>query len=277
MAHGAGVPMRYGLGLTLLLLAGSAGAASPFSAGEFAYHPRPGARVPVQLTFRDSDGALRVLESTTQGVPLILVPAYFNCPNLCPVVRASLFGALRSTELRAGRDYTVAVLSIDPRESTDDAKSAKARDVAAFDLPGASEHWHYLTGAAENIRAVLDVVGFRDRPDPRSRQFLHPAGVVVLTAKGVVSSYLLGVGYTPAQVRAAVERAAAGDLAAVGSPLLLLCFHFDETTGRYSLEVMRLVRLAAIITVLTLAGVVYLLVRRRPPHRAPRRPESTAL
>lgn len=266
--------MRRRLWLALLLAAGSAAGAqrvSPaFSAAEFAYHQQPGARVPVQLTFRDSDGGLRALKAPAQGVPLILIPAYFNCPNLCPVVRASLFGALRSTPLRPGRDYTIAVLSIDPQESSVDARRAKARDVAAFDLPGAVEHWHYLTGTPENIRAVLDAVGFRDRS--LERQFLHPAGIVVLTANGLVSSYLLGVGYTPAQVRSAVERASAGELAAVGSPLLLLCFHFDETTGRYSLEVMKLVRLAAIVTVLTIAGVLVLLLRRERT----RRPESTA-
>ncbi len=257
--------MRRALGLTLLLIAGTARAVSPFSAAELAYHPQPGARAPVQLTFQDSDGAPRALESAQAAAPLILVPAYFNCPNLCSVVRASLYGALRATGLRAGRDYSIAVLSIDPAESAADARVAKARDVAAFALPGAQEYWHYLTGTAENIRAVLEVVGFRDRRDPRSRQILHPAGVIVLTSTGVVSSYLLGVGYTPAQVRSAVERARAGDIAAAASPLLLLCFHFDETTGRYSLEVLKLIRLAAILTVLTLGGMVFLLVRRGRP------------
>lgn len=262
--------MRRVLGLALLAagwVAGSVRADASLASAEFAYRQQPGAQVPVQLSFQDSEGDVRAMEAQMHGVPLILIPAYFNCPNLCPVVRASLLGALRAAHLRAGLDYTIAILSIDPQESPDDARRAKARDVAAFDLPGAAEHWHYLTGTAENIRAILDAVGFRDRRDARDGQYLHPAGIVVLTPKGVVSSYLLGVGYGPAQVRSALERANAGELVAAGSPLLLLCFHFDETTGRYSLEVMKLVRLGGILTVLTVGGIVVLL--RRDRARAP--------
>jgi protein SCO1/2 len=91
---------------------------------------------------------------------------------------------------------------------------------------------------------------------------MHPAGIIFLTPQGVVSNYLLGVGYTPAQVRFALERARAGALAAKASPLLLLCFHFDETSGRYTLEVLKLIRLAAVLTLLTVGTVVWLLVRR---------------
>jgi protein SCO1/2 len=43
---------------------------------------------------------------------------------------------------------------------------------------------------------------------------------------------------------------------------LLICFHFDPTTGRYSLEILKVLRLAGVLTVLTIAGVVFLLLRR---------------
>jgi protein SCO1/2 len=204
------------------------------------------------------------LGELAQGMALILVPAYFHCANLCGVVRASLFLALEPTGLQAGRDYVLAVLSIDPAETSSDARHAKSADLAAFALPG-DAHWHYLTGSAQNIQAVIDAVGFRERRDQRSKQFIHPAGLVFLTPKGIVSSYLLGMGYTSAQVRTAIGRAREGGVATRGSPLLLLCFHFDETTGRYSLEIMKLIRLAALLTVVTVAGVLFLLFRRERP------------
>jgi protein SCO1/2 len=255
----------------LALGAGFAAAApqlDPTLVSGLAYHERPGAQVPLQLVFRDADGQIRSLGEQLHGLPMILIPAYFNCPNLCSVVRASLFEALRSTGFRAGRDYTLAVISIDPQETSTDARDALARDRAAFDLPGSAQGWHYLTGAVENIHAVADAIGFRERRDAHSREFLHPAGLIFLTPRGVVSSYLLGVGYTPVQVRAAVERANAGTLAAVASPVLLLCFHFDATTGRYSLEIMKLIRLAGLLTVVTLGTMLWLL-RRRPKGARP--------
>ena len=64
---------------------------------------------------------------------------------------------------------------------------------------------HYLTGGADDIQALTDAVGFRDRFDPASNQFVHPAGVVFVTPSGRMSNYLLGVGYTPSAVRSALS------------------------------------------------------------------------
>jgi protein SCO1/2 len=196
------------------------------------------------------------------GVPLILVPAYLHCSNLCGIVRASLLTALSRAGLRSGRDYVLAVLSIDPNETPADARAAKATDVAAFGLAGTERDWHYLTGTREDIQALIEAIGFHDQFDPDSKQFIHPAGVVFATASGIVSNYLLGVGYRPADVRSALERARAGRIDPAASALLLVCFHFDPTTGRYSLEILKVLRLAALLTVLTLVGVLILLRRR---------------
>jgi len=233
----------------------------------YSYHEQPGSHLPAQSVFRDSDGRAVRLGELSRGMPLILVLAYFHCSSLCGIVRASLYGALRATELQAGRDYALAVLSIDSHETSTDARAARATDLSAFGLRGAQAYQHYLTGSDPQIKAVADAVGFRDRFDPQTRQFVHPAGVVFVTPDGIVSSYLLGVGYTPAAVSSALQRAGAGRVAAVGSPILLICFHFDPATGRYSLEIIKLIRLAGVLTVLTLAGMLFLLFRkerRRP-------------
>jgi protein SCO1/2 len=104
-------------------------------------------------------------------------------------------------------------------------------------------------------------VGFRSRFDAADKQFLHPAGIVFLTGKGTVSSYLLGLGYQPRDVGLGVTRAANG-VTARALPILLLCFHYDPTTGRYSLAILRVLQLGAAITVLVIAGTMTLALRR---------------
>jgi protein SCO1 len=266
MAGAGARAMNRWLAVVLLVAGGAASAASPYPSdidpARFSYQERPGARLPGELLFRDSDGRAVRLGDLAPGVPLILVPAYLRCSNLCGVVRASLLGALQHADLHAGRDYVLAVLSIDPTETSAEASAAKASDLSAFDSNRTQSYWHYLTGAASNITAVTDAVGFRSRFDPKSQQFIHPAGIVFVTATGVVSNYLLGVGYTPVDVRSALHSADVGRIAAAAAPLLLICFHFDPTTGRYSLEILKVLRLAGVLTVLTIGGMVFLLYRR---------------
>ena len=245
-----------------VLMQGAACAGAPPDPALFTYRQQTGAHLPLRSVFHDSNGGLVRLGDIPRGRPMILVLGYFHCPNLCGIVRADLFHALGATGLQAGRDYVLAMLSIDPTETSSDAQAAKAQDESTYEYPGANESWRYLTGSAKDVQAVADSIGFRDRLDQQTKLFIHPAGIVFVTDAGIVSSYLLGVGYTPVDVRSALERADAGGIAAAASPVLLLCFHFDPTTGRYTLEIIKLLRLAGVLTVAVIAGMLFLLFRR---------------
>jgi protein SCO1 len=254
--------MKTRLAALLLLLAAPAIAAPPPDLRGFEYQQRPGSQLPLGTVLRDETGRSLRLAEVAGGKSLILALVYFNCPNLCGIVRTDLFDALSKTGMAAGRDYALVALSIDPSETPQDAKAAKADDIARYPLPGAEAGWHFLTGTPDAVQAIGDAVGFRDKFDPQLKQFIHPAGIVFVTPKGVVSSYLLGVGYAPNDVRLGVTRADLGSVAAAALPVLLLCYHYDPQTGRYTLSILKLLRLAAVITVLTLGGTIYLALRR---------------
>lgn len=250
--------------LILLLIAtptfAAAGSLPDFSG--LAYEQKLGSQIPLQQVLRDEVGRDVRLSDVFDGKPLILALGYFHCPNLCSVVRADLFDALRASGMTAGRDYALVALSIDPSETSADATAAKTDDLQRYSTTGAEQNWHFLTGTADAVQAVADAVGFHDRFDPELKQFMHPVGIVFATPAGIVSSYLLGVGYQPADVRLGVTRAEWGSIAAAALPVLLLCYHYDPTTGRYTLAIMKLLRLAAGITVITIGGTLFLAFRR---------------
>jgi protein SCO1/2 len=252
------------LGTTLLLslaLAGPATALPPNLDG-IAYTQRTGHRVPQQVILRDENGGAVRLSDLVRAKPLILILGYFRCPNLCDAVRADLFHALEKTDLVGGHDYQLVSLSIDPAETSRDAATAKAHAITRFPAAGATVGWHFLTARAAAVQAIANAVGFADRSDPARNQFLHPTGVVFVAPSGVISSYLLGVGYSPGDVRLAITRAERGTVQAAALPVLLLCYDYDESTGHYSLAIMKLVRLVAVLTVLTLGATLFLAFRR---------------
>ena len=253
--------MRTLLALLLLLASLPACAADPDSAS-FAFDPKLGAQLPPDALVRDEQGRAVTLGTVMGGAPLVLAPGYFRCPNLCGIVLADLFQALSRTGLVAGRDYSLLALSIDPAEAPPDAAAARARDLAAIPFAGAESGVRFLTGDEAAIKAVGDAVGFRSRFDAGQKQFLHPAGLVFLTPQGRVSGYLLGVGYTADEVRRALVTAGQETVAPASPPIVLLCFHYDPATGRYTLAVTRLLQLAAGITVLTIGGALWHALRR---------------
>jgi protein SCO1/2 len=248
--------------LLLLLVALPFVVASAPDFSGLAYEQRPGAQIPIQDIFRDDTGRIVRLDDLFEGRPLVLELGYFRCPNLCSVVRADLFEALRASGMMAGRDYAVVALSIDPSETSADAAAAKPEDLQRHSAPGAAQNWHYLTGTFDAVQAVANAIGFHERFDPELKQFARPVGIVFATPAGLVSSYLLGVGYQPADVRRGVTQAAGGGIAAVASAVLLLCYDYNPATGRYALAIMKLLRLAAAITAAALAGALFFALRR---------------
>jgi protein SCO1/2 len=240
-----------------------AAAEPPADAEALAFREHPGTALPEGVSLTDSDGAPRALRQLSGGLPLIVVLGYFHCPNLCGVVRDSLYQAAVHAGLAAGHDYALAAISIDPAEGAQQAAAAKAADLARYQGLGDARFIHYLTGGERSIRAVSEAVGFRDRRDSGNGEFLHPAGIIIATPDGRISRYLLGVGYRPTQLREALAGARRLDIAPNDAMrVLLLCFHYDPATGRYSLEILKLLRLGAVLTVLTVAGTMYLMSRR---------------
>lgn len=242
--------MRRALAIAGLLLC----AAAPPDTTGLGFDQRPGASLPLAARFTEADGRAVVLGSLLHG-PAVLLLGYFHCPSLCGIARDDALTALAGSGLVGGQDYTLLDVSIDPADTQADAAKALADDQARF---GIAADRHFLTGDAAALR---EAVGFRSRYDDALGQFLHPAGLVFVTPAGTVSGYLLGVGYTPSDVRAALARAQDG-VAAAASPILLLCLHFDPATGRYTLAIQKVLRLAAVITVLALGGTLFLAHRR---------------
>ena len=69
----------------------------------------------------------------------------------------------------------------------------------------------------------------------RTGQFAHAAGIMVLTPQGKVARYLFGVDYAPRDLRLALVEASAGKIGSPVDQMLLFCFHYDPTFGKYTM------------------------------------------
>ena len=214
----------------------------------------PGAAVPMDVPLVDADGAATTLRMVAGGHPLILAPGYFKCPNLCGVIRDDLFAALALSKHPKAQ---VALLTIDPVEGSADARAVRAGVLDRY--PEA--RFAALTGPESSLLAIAQASGFHARFDPAARQLLHPAGIVILTPSGHVSSYLLGVGYAAQDLDAALADAQAGAFRRA-EPIHLFCFSYDPATGRLTATVMEAVRIGGVLTVLAIAALLLLLGRR---------------
>src|SRR5690606_13173564 len=161
-----------------------------------------------------------------------------------------------------GKDFEVVTLSFDPSETATLALEKKQNYIKEYNQPGAEKHWHWLTGKEENIRKVTDAVGFRYAWDEKQEQYAHASAIFLLTPDGKVSRYFFGIEYSPKDMRMGLAEASDGKIGGPVEKIMLLCYHYDATLGKYSMLVMRLIKVGGVITLLALGSFLYVMLRR---------------
>lgn len=248
------------LSAILALATGAVDPNDPFKAASIV--ERPGAQVPLDRPFVAASGKLVTLRRLAAGKPLLITPVQHECPNICGVTLAGIAGAIdRQTRYKPGRDFAIVALGIDPREGPAQARDDLER--LAAQRPNAGWQPVALTGSESSIHAVTGALGYRYAWSDQLKQYAHLSGTAVLTPDGKLSSWLYGIAPTSAQLEAALAQATAGRSGGVMQQILLLCFHYDPQTGRYSLAITKALRLAGIATVVLIALGILLLSRRR--------------
>ncbi len=231
-----------------------------------AFEQKLNAQVPLDLEFVDDMGTTRRLGDLigADGRPTILVLGYYECPMLCSLVREGTLAALQQVTLSAGRDFSVVNVSIDPLETPMTANTLKTVTMQRYAREGAADDWHFLTGRDEAIRELADSVGFQYVYDETIDQYAHAAGIIVLTPDGRAARYLYGIEYSPGDLRLALVEAAEGKIGNPVDQFMLLCYQYNPVTGSYTPAIMTILRIAGVITVVTLVVGIYLLSRTSP-------------
>ncbi|HKS74281.1 MAG TPA: SCO family protein [Terriglobales bacterium] len=220
--------------------------------------------IPPDLTFRDETGKTVRLGDYFGDKPLILSLVYYKCPMLCSEVLSGLESAMRVLKFDAGKDYEVLTVSFDPHDTPELATAKKAEYIKRYKRAGAENGWHFLTGDQPSIDALTKAAGFQYEYDPKSGQFAHTTAIMVLTPKGKIAQYYYGVDYAPKDLRLGLVEASQEKIGTVVDEVLLYCYHYDPSTGKYGAIISRILQLAGAATILILGGLLLILFRRGP-------------
>jgi len=274
------------LGLGMLVLPGAALASSalaPVPASEIKSRTEPLPKrlegvdvvehldtpVPAALGFTDDRGHPVLYDDVVRGpLPTILTLNYSDCPMLCSLQLNGLVGALKQLDLTLGEDFRIVTVSIDPKETTESAHRTKLRYLAQYGRVngdagsgGDEAGWTFLHGSESNIRAVARSLGFSYNYNEARDEYAHPAAFVVTTPGGVLSRYLYGLEIHPSTLRLSLIEASQGKIGSSLDRLILYCFHYDATEGRYAPAAMNIMRLLGGAFALALLALLLFLWR----------------
>lgn len=203
----------------LLVALGLSAAAAPAATGPpelqgIGLDARPGALLPLDAVFTDTEGRSRPLGAWLDDQPTLLVLAYYDCPMLCDVMVRE--AAVAAAALPA--EPAALVVSFDARDTPETARQARGE-----------LDWSFLVGGPQEIRRLLDAVGMTIRLDVASGRIAHPAALFVISPSGRVSSVVAGPRPDPRTLARALEDARLERFEQGVIGWVLSCFRWEPT------------------------------------------------
>ena len=226
------------------------------------FDPQLNKQIPLDTPFFDENGQPATIRQYTAKKPVVLTFVYFTCPMLCSQVEQALVGTLKMISFNPGSDYDVVFVSFDPNDKPAEALQKKHEAMSRFARPATEPGWHFLTGTKESIDAVTKAADFRFTYDPQTKLFAHASGILILTPDGRISRYFFGVEYPPSNARLGLVDASNGKIGTPVDHLLLFCYQYNPSTGRYSATIMTLIRMGGVVTLFCMA-IGFVIFRRR--------------
>ena len=223
-------------------------------------------QLPLDLKFTDETGREVSLSEFFGKRPVVLALVYYECPMLCTQVLNGMVGALGVINFDVGREFDVIAVSINPKEGPGLAAQKKQAYLDRYKRPQTAAGWHFLTGKEENIERLAAAVGFRYAFDETIQQYAHGAGMEILTPKGVISKYFYGIEFSARDIRFGLIEASDEHIGTPIDEALLLCYHYDPSTGKYGTAVIDAVRIGAVATLLALLTFVFVNLRKERAH-----------
>jgi protein SCO1 len=259
----------YAQGQQGLAQAGDPTSARPGMLGKIAIDQRIGQQLPLDTPFVDEQGRDVTLGDYFGKRPVVLALVYYECPMLCTQVLNGLVSTLSVLNFEVGREFDVVAVSFNPKEGPGLASQKKANYVERYGRPQSAAGWHFLTGTQASIDRLTGAVGFQYAFDREIGQFAHGAAIEVITPTGTIAKYFYGIEYSPRDVRLGLIEAADERIGTVIDDVLLFCYHYDPSTGKYGTAILNVVRAGAVATILAFAIFLTVSLRREQALPAP--------
>jgi len=206
-----------------------------------------GETIPSDLSFLDEyNTPVRLTELINK--PTLILPVYFHCPDLCPLLMANLAAALNDVVLKPGKDFQVIAFSFDPDDTPEYALKAKDNYGQILHKTFPRSAWRFLTGSPEAIKRLTQAMGFHYQQTAK-HFFNHPSVLLITSESGKIIRYIYGPDFLPFDISMALSEAENGTPSVSIKKLLTFCFSYDPAGKKYVFNTFKLVAISTLIIV----------------------------
>jgi protein SCO1/2 len=216
-------------------------------------YERLGSYLPLDLIFIDENNQSKTLGDFLQGKPTIISLNYFSCPGICGPQIDGIVKSLDKIELTEGKEYRALTISFSPEDTPVDAQESKKNHLNVLRKDFNQSAWNFLVAKDKStIDNLVQSIGFEYKKIINKQgyvDYIHPAGLVIVSPNGKITRYLNGIKYLHFDVKMALLEASEGKVRPTISKALAFCFSFDPENSKYVLSINKIFATIMIILI----------------------------
>jgi protein SCO1/2 len=237
-------------------------------------YERLGKFVPLDLVFTDEKNQTKTLGEFMNNKPTVISVNYFKCPGICGPQIDGMTKTIDRMELTEGKDYKALTISFVKEDTPQDAKTFKNNHISVIRKDFDHHAWSFLTTKNQKtIDTITEAFGYEYKKIINKQGFvdyIHPAGLVVISPDGKITRYLSGIKYLSFDLKMALLEAAKGEVRPTIARALSFCFSFDPENSKYVLATNKII--ATVILLMIFGFFIYMGTSKNPDtHRRQRR------
>ncbi|MDX1808245.1 MAG: SCO family protein [Sulfurospirillaceae bacterium] len=232
-------------------------------------YERLGKFVPLNLVFTDEHGVKKTLGEFMENKPTVISVNYFHCPGICGPQIDGMTKSLDKLNLKEGKDYKALTISFVTTDGPKDAMWFKKNHTAVIRKDFNKSAWSFLTTPdKKTVDALTNALGYNFKKIINKQGFIdyiHPAGLVILSPKGKITRYLNGIDYLPFDLQMAIGEASKGIARPTIARAVAFCFSFDPKSNKYVFETKKI--FGAVMTLFMIMLFIYFVLTSKSRKR----------
>jgi len=223
-----------------------------------------GKAVTPTLNFFNEEGhPIQISQVLNKQQAVILNIVYFDCPMLCNLVLTGLVDSLKQLPTYpVGKGYQILTISMNPNDTSEQAKAFKKTYLEKLGQPDAGKSWHFWVGTPDQVKKLANQVGFNYAYNPNTKEFAHASVQILLTPEGKVARYLYGTEYKPLDLKMALIESKKGKMTSSIERLMLFCYNYEPDARGYVLHAVNLMKIGGLITIIVLGALIIRLTKK---------------
>ncbi|MGQ1786972.1 MULTISPECIES: SCO family protein [unclassified Saccharicrinis] len=217
--------------------------------------------IPNDIEVINIEGDTVLLSSIVKDKPTVLNFVYYRCPGVCTPLMDGIAEVVNLSDMDLGEDYQIITVSFDYKEDHVLAKKKRNNYSLTVEKDGFENGWLFFTADSANVAKLTNATGFSYKRT--GNDFIHTAGLVLLSPEGKITRYLNGTYFLPFELKLAVIEASKGIPGPTVNRILQFCYSYDPVGQSYVLNITKM----AGILIIVIAGLVLFVLTVKPKRR----------